>query len=478
MKKTAPHLAKSFWYGMLCCFFLISCKEDTKVENKESNGDLAYRSEASACNCEDSWFPHAQTPAPEEGKGSPFDTKSTTNCMFHQWSWQKFLWLTKPQSNNNPLFLNELTQVDDDLTPTPKQSGATIALKYTQQAGSNGVLTANPHYASDSKNPNVNYTVYYSIHSNDILLKAAKNFKDSIISKKISENNLKMFPVGALELKVSWVDVNTIKADEQQHYFITTAAVVDNKGNYQLRKMALLGMHVVGVVINHPEFIWATFQHKDIAPVYDWKKHAVDSNAERLLYTPKANALQGILYGGNNQPYDLFKFGVPKTQDDEFMKTCQQEPMNFDNIKSINDCVASKLDDVWKNYFYNGSIWIDTDGMLPEKQAETLVTWGDSLNNAKPNGIARGSLNNANITMETFTQTFQKDINAINVSNVVNCLDCHNAVSFAQGKPRSPLYVSHIFNAYIKKSQGKTTLEIDQLKDVDFSQELQKRAAN
>ncbi len=80
-----------------------------------------------------------------------------------------------------------------------------------------------------------------------------------------------------------------------------------------------------------------------------------------------------------NQPYDLFKFGVPKTQDDEFMKTCQQEPMNFDSIKSINDCVASKLDDVWKNYFYNGSIWIDTDGMLPRETSGNAGYLGRQL---------------------------------------------------------------------------------------------------
>ena len=50
---------------------------------------------ADSCNCETSWFPHEKTPAPKEGDGSPFDSKSTTNCDFHQWSWQKFLWVTK-----------------------------------------------------------------------------------------------------------------------------------------------------------------------------------------------------------------------------------------------------------------------------------------------------------------------------------------------------------------------------------------------
>lgn len=476
MKNLAPLHLKNFCYVVLICFLLTACKKEDKDADGEKSPELAYKQQTAPCECDSSWFPHAQTPAPEEGKGSPFDTNSTTNCMFHQWSWQKFLWLTKPQANNNPLFLNELTQVSDALIPVQEQKGSTIVLTYTQQAGSNGVLTANPHYA-ENKIDKKNYKVYYSIHANQTLLKAAKNYKDSIISKKLPENNLKTFPIGSLELKVSWVDANTIRTDKQKNYFITTASVTNDGKTFTQKRVALLGMHVVGVVINHPEFIWATFQHNDLAPVFDWKNHKVDSTDDKLLYAHKTDPLEGITWGGNLKPYDLFRFGVPKTKNDQFMKTAQEEPMNFDNIKTINDCVASKLDDVWKNYFYNGSIWINTDGMTPIKQAETMITWGENLDSAEPGAIARGSLNNANVTMETFTQTFESEMDSISVSNLANCLSCHNAVSFVKGNPKSPLYISHVFNAYIKSSQGQTKIEIDELKDVDFRKELLRRAA-
>ena len=482
MKNFAPSLyLKNLTYAVLLGSLLVACKKDEKSATDETKPELAYNAESSPCECESSWFPHTQTPAPEEGKGSPFDTTSTTNCMFHQWSWQKFLWLTKPQSNNNPLFLNELTQVSDALIPVQEQKGATIMLTYTQQAGSNGVLTANPHYGGNNEIVK-DGTVYYSIHANETLLKAAKNYKDSILSKKLPENNLKTFPIGSLELKVSWIDVNTIKADKQKDYFVTTAAVTKDGKTFTQKRVALLGMHVVGVVINHPEFIWATFQHKDLAPIYDWKKNHAASLEEKLLYAKgETSGLNGITWTNNGvvtplKPYDLFQFGVPQVPGGAFMKTAQQEPMNFNNIKTINDCVASKLDDVWKNYFYNGSIWINTDGMSPMKQAETMITWGDTLDSAEPGAIARGSLNNANITMETFTQTFESEMDSISVSNLANCLSCHNAVSFAKGNPKSPLYISHVFNAYIKNSQGQTKVQIDQLKDADFKKELQKRA--
>src|ERR1041385_514811 len=78
-----------------------------------------YAAPGAPCNCESFWFPHASTPAPKEGIGSPFDTTSTTNCMFHQWSWQKFLWLTKPLANGRVLFEDSLLQVDAVLNPVP-----------------------------------------------------------------------------------------------------------------------------------------------------------------------------------------------------------------------------------------------------------------------------------------------------------------------------------------------------------------------
>lgn len=472
MKNFAPFYLKNL-YMVLFCFLLVSCKKDAKPEADETTretSDLTYASETASCNCESNWFPHSQTPAPEEGKGSPFDTSSTTNCIFHQWSWQKFLWLTKPQQNNNPLFLNELTQVSDALIPVQKQNGSEIVLTYTQQAGSNGVLEANPAYSGANQIAK-DFTVYYSIHSNDILLKAAKNFKDSINSKKLPENNLKTFPVGSLELKVSWVDVNTINPEKQKDFFITTASVTADGKTFTQKKVALLGMHVVGVVINHPEFIWATFQHNDLAPVFDWKKHTVDSTNDKLLYAHKDNPLNGITWGGAIlKPYDLFQFGVPKTKDDKFMKTAQEEPMNFNNIKLINRCVAGQLDDVWKNYFYNGSIWINTDGMTPTQQAEKIVQLAANLGNATPGSFAKGSLNNANITMETFTQTFESSIDSIDASNLANCFSCHSSVAYNNNAPKtySPLHVSHIFKAYIKSSQGESRIQIERLKDVEF----------
>jgi hypothetical protein len=82
--------------------------------------------------------------------------------------------------------------------------------------------------------------------------------------------------------------------------------------------------------------------------------------------------------------------------------------------------VKSQLNDVWANYFYNGSIWLNTDGKTPLQQAQLIDSLAGNMGNATPGSFARGSMNCANVTMETFTQTFETNINQINVNTFKN----------------------------------------------------------
>lgn len=444
-----------------------SCKKGQPNSSENSN-----YSASESCLANPNWFPHSQTPPPEEGKGSPFDTTSTTNCIFHQWSWQKFLWLTKPETNKLPLFLNQMIQVNDAMIPVTVPGDVNVVLTDTEQAGSNGVLTVNPAYGDATeiaKDP----TVYYSIHSDTIMLNAAKKYQAELASGKLQPNNDKTFPVGSLELKVSWVDANTIPAKKLPTFFITIANVSKDGGKtFTKKKMALLGMHVVGAVINHPEFIWATFEHSDLGPDYDWSTNQASSTTEQVVFSKgTTTGLNGITYTNKpalaNKAYHLFKFGVPKDSKNQYMNTSQTEPLNFDNITSMNASVLAKLDDadVWKNYAYQGSIWMNTDGLTPQQQATTIAQLSDTIANATPGSVARGSLNNANLTMETYTQTFESTMDSIQVSNLANCFSCHNSESFSPGNPRSPLYLSHLFDAYIQNRKGKNRIQINKMKD-------------
>ena len=460
-----------------CFIFSISCK---KGNSKKENGVniSSYNAASTKELCESSWFPHAQTPPPEEGKGSPFDTISTTNAIFHQWSWQKFLWLTKPipseknSKDSIPLFLNseEVFQISSHMDTIYSLPKGEVKLNLKKQAGSGGILQTNGDYNENKKS----YTVYYSIHVDTKFYNAAEKFMKLIKKGILEKNNKKVFPVGALELKVSWVDKNAIPEGKRKDYYITKAYI---EKETTITEVAMLGMHVVGVVENHPEFIWATFEHDGMAPNYNWDANKASSREELLFFEKgETSGIDGITWVKvekdrskdsvklKNKAFDLFQYGVPKNNGGGFMETSQKEPENFDNIKKINQCVKdnlSKENGSWKNYFYNGSIWIDTDGLTSLQQASLITGLAKSISNAYPESFARGSLNCANVTMETYTQTFQDSIQKINISNLANCFSCHNSIDRSNNN-NSPLYLSHIFRDYLeRKTENKAFEQVE-----------------
>lgn len=467
MKTVFKPILKVLLIGLIGILAFAACEE------KEEKKPVAYDEvlTSTSCDCESDWFPHSQTPAPEEGKGSPFDTTSTTNCMFQQWAWQKFLWLTKPEGNN-PLFLDSLIQVTSHMQPVTQQSGATVVLTDTAQAGPGAILKTNPAFNSTGDQ----VTVFYSIHIDQTLQNAATTYLAQIASGTLPPNNTATFPIGSLEVKMAWVETSALPSSEVSNYFTTTAAYANGSG-YENKEVALLGMHVVGVVINHPEFIWATFEHSSMAPVYDATNGTVSSSDQTLLFAQgSASNIDGIRWDGStsqprtaDQAFALFKYGVPLDAGGGYMSTSQQEPENFNNIDGLNTCVAANLTDVWKNYFYNGAIWINTDGLTPTQQADTIVSLAGNIKHVTPGSIARGSTNCANLSMETFVQTFESSASKIDASNLVNCFTCHNANGFSSGTPVSPLYISHIFNAAVESEAGKSAEEIRQLKAIEFS---------
>lgn len=474
MKRITPF---GKWASVTLAVMLFAQCNPGETPDKEKDKDKPVEAIQPLCAVQPSWFPHSQTPEPAEGKGSPFDGENK-NPMFHQWSWNKFLWLTKPDKNGDPLFLNQdkVRQVTTEMEPVTIPSGTLMALQDIQQAGSaHPILQTNPGYGGKSE------TVYYSIHMNPAMYDAGIDFAARIKSGSVKPSNEEVFPVGSFELKVAWVPVTAIPAGKRSMYYTAMAALtVAGTTKVVNTEMALIGMHIVGVVQNHPEFIWATFEHEDLAPDYDWSTNSATASADQLLFKKgKVSGIDGIVFDPKTrlgklpyQVFNLYQYGVPRDSKGGWMQTSQDEPLNFNNIAKINDCVQSKLDDVWKNYFYNGSIWLKMDGKTPEEQAKLINTLGAGIGSVKPGGFARGSLNCSNVTMESFTQTFQDDISKIDVNTMANCFSCHRGQTFDKNPNVSPLYLSHTFQDYLKKQQGKSEAEIDLLKDQDEKRTL------
>ncbi|WP_445722148.1 hypothetical protein [Flavobacterium sp.] len=423
-----------------------SCKDpkNQKEEEKEETVATYVKEENKGCLAPSNWFVvdpatgKRKTTAPREDYTSVFgDNTTVSNCDFHQWSWQKFLWLTNDVSGQ-PLFLEELFQVTSQTVRIPTVNKKIVLTASNKKQATGNILNTNKTFSSNV----TSYPVYYSIHVNDSLYNSIWKYA----KMKESDYTNATFPVGSLELKIAWVNVDAIP--DTTGYFVTDA-VVEGKNT----KIALLGMHVVGIVYNHPEFVWATFEHHDLAPYYDWKTTTtsdvpVTSKTNKLLFDVNATAtLANItLASDSTNVFAVNQFGVPRQAGDAFLSTSQKEPINYDNIAAINASVKEQLKDVWANYFYNGSIWINTEGYnYPTEQAELLVSLGGTLSDPAPGKLPRGSVAAYNITMETYEQLgfAPTSIHGQNVAGMGNCFSCHSA---SRG---SSLNISHIFNGAV-----------------------------
>jgi hypothetical protein len=447
--------------------FLGACKNDPKIKGENADYSSATVSE---CLAPASWFVTVnntrKTPAPNEGPTSVFANNATvSNCDFHQWSWQKFLWLTN-EVNGRPQFMDILMQVSSSGQKLDQNKG--IILTDTAQASASIDILKTPNYPSGIP-PST--TVYYSIFMDKLLYGAMLKY-GPIAKKDPSKVKDITFPVGSLELKTSWINASVLK--DTTSYFVTEGLI-----NGVKTRVALLGMHVVGVVENHPEFVWATFEHQNLAPAYDWAKATpttdapVTSTVDYPFFNKSTTATVKNITSKNGIYTDVFsvyKYGVPVEKAMKgsfnvqlFMETSQNGSENLNNIRTINESVKKQLKGVWNNYFYNGSIWINTEGYVgTPSQAALLDSLSYSLSNSEPKKLTRGSVAAYNITMETYVQVgfgTPSSIHGNTVSNLVNCFSCHNTSS--EGSV-SPLFISHVFTGYVQSLNGLSRKEIKQ----------------
>lgn len=447
---------------------LCACKKDPKTE-KDTYTTVNKSAATSTCLAPADWFTMVnntrQTPPPNEGPTSVFANNATvTNCDFHQWSWQKFLWLTN-EVNGKPLFISNLIQVTAEGKRLDPNQG--IVLTDTAQASSSIDILTTPKYASGVPKST---TVYYSIFMDQLMYSTMLKYgpiakKDSTKIKGIT------FPVGSLELKTSWIDASVLK--DASSYFVTQGVI-----NGVKKRVALLGMHVVGVVQNHPEFVWATFEHEDLAPAYDWSKATpttdapVTSKVDYPFFNKSDTATVKNITTQNGIYTDIFsvyKYGVPveivkkgSHNVQVYMQTSQNGSQNFNNIRTINQSVKTQLKGIWNNYFYNGSLWINTEGYdTTQAQAALLDSLADSLSDSNPGKLTRGSVAAYNITMETYVQAgfSPTTISNTSVNDLVNCFFCHNT---SHKKVISPLNISHVFTGYVGALKGLSRKQIKQ----------------
>jgi hypothetical protein len=387
----------------------------------------------------------------------PFPTSDTRNiptpdCNFHQWSWEAFVWATAlikdPASDATvPRFMTlatpaELLNTSDD-AGEPKLRPLTLAARSETFHGLSGFSEgAGAIVEADGKMlvAQNGYPVYASVHMNKSYFDTAK--KNLIVTGSyVSQPPPPYFDVGAAVFKATWLRLDDGEQPPAGVY--TTQAqvpVLETRvipglvtiqpvaGKFVTVKVALLGLHVVGHTVNHPEFLWGTFEHKNNSPVTpdntftasptrkDPKSYTLykggtffskvniadDPPALRLdaasqKLTPVTNAVLENQTGGENQPNGPGNVFAVNTQGQQAV-VAMKPPQS-----------------VFANYNLIGTVW-----MLPNSY--TLKSDQRS---------AVGSVNLANATAETFVQTASNTP----IGGVLNCFLCHNAGSYSFQTP-------------------------------------------
>ncbi|MCV6587667.1 MAG: hypothetical protein OIF57_01375 [Marinobacterium sp.] len=383
-----------------------------------------------SCKADASWFPHNKTAMPD---GNGFDGR--TNCAFHRWAWQTFLWLTKEDANGQPVFLGMQSPYDllgmkdrESLHPVLNKSQTAHSMDEYLQAGTEGIMIDQNGRA---------------IYSNQYLNDEFVTFIDqNQLTNPEHVQNLNPdteFPVNAIELKAAWKivedgedtsDFFTMKSSVYKLVNKSGKIVVDSSQKLDVT-LAMVGFHIAGVVEGHPEMIWATFEHKDNAPNVQPGTQANDPVADTDSTFYKANTpYHACNINPANSPVLILNETSqtlhPVTQvcrqyayGNDAAQTNFQVPTNIRVVKELNASVKDNLDkdDVWSNYFEVGAIWFRGANRLKPGMDLAEDYDPDIPADDPKHQLLIGSLKLSNSTIETFTQR---------ANTMDNCFRCHN----------------------------------------------------
>lgn len=342
--------------------------------------------------------------------------QNAANCQFHQFSWQWFMKLVSPlQTGSNQRVFEDKTQypvLGVDLCPgtevtstvqlPPESRGLGIRIHKQQgpapfnfilpedidQAGSN-----QPLYDQNGK------VVYYN---------AQYTPNECGLKQGIDSG----FPANVTELKLAWRQINPAEAPR----YYTIQATIQSPNGPQQVLLGLVGFHIVKNTPNHPEFIWASFEHMDNAPDCDGTSTPPAPPGWSFTSAACAACLNNP-YAGNcgNILIDTCRFNIYQDPPNK-INICRAIPNgggsleNQTNIENLNAQMASILSSlppgspmsVFRNYFLTGTLWIKNPN-------SPIGPW-----------LQDGSTTLLNTTMESYDQLGGPNTTA------ANCFSCHN----------------------------------------------------
>ncbi|MBV8251522.1 MAG: hypothetical protein JO154_02865 [Chitinophaga sp.] len=226
-------------------------------------------------------------------------------------------------------------------------------------------------------------------------------------------------PVGAIEVKAAWMEVDNINSPKWQRYKLSNATVYDSAtGNFRQTVVALVGLHILHKTQNQPTWVWATFEQVDNVP---------DTNSKTTppygynFYTANCTPRQVSLHGGGtatvsctantSPPYFLSQAGPVPVQ------VTRLNPIDPTDAVPINNMMQSNIkkfypQSVFQYYELVDVIWSQT--LQPDKTTPIQVPF--PLNTS---AMLSGAHVVANTTLESYVQ------------NTNTCYSCHKYSTIA-----------------------------------------------
>jgi hypothetical protein len=205
-----------------------------------------------------------------------------SSCQFQQFAWQTFLaLLTTSPSQPVPRYLTwDFPKAEmNKLFCASACQGGTPAAAFNQCGGPSTEEVVNattqpgfvPAGTSGEVIDQAGNPVYFTAHVSPLWLSfvSAHGLGDPNVLG--AADSRLAFPGGTFEIKTSWRLAEGLTKAERAQYYVTRACVIPEQKETKPFEadLALVGFHVTGGADNHPELIWATFEHVDNAPDCD-----------------------------------------------------------------------------------------------------------------------------------------------------------------------------------------------------------------
>ena len=450
---------------------------DTSLTSEQTT-DAEYSSGGgpeTGCQASSSWISSPSLPA---------DIPSPqNNCSFQQYIWQTFLYLVQPSAESNsplnfetwmpnygifvgkgekPVAWGEMADVDFCSGEAAKVGE--VYSNLTLQAGSHFPLIdlqlEDVYYGVAVNKPAYDFIEQCDLYKSHCALTLAPDLLSSTdegIDIPNKYPNL-AFPDQAIELKTSWKVLTQAEVDSGLFYTAPGHVKSPAAADCNSVTLGLVGMHIVSKPPSHPEFIWATLEHRNNAPDCsdlsatpplgsgtDWTFYDASSAADTNSYQagnaiqvcrmhPMGDPTQGIFPDGLDCDLSPAPAYICNSDVQKYVIDPNNKAISSIN-KSAQDLIAQEakadqINAVWANYELVGNLWTKNGVLPPNLQ------------------VQEGSLSAANTTMETYVQNGEST-----KTNPNSCFSCHNLegkLVTKDGVPvRStlpPAGLSHIFN--------------------------------